>query len=102
VPPGPPFFRFSDAHESERALLGAGFVEPRIEEVRQTLHLRAPETPFDVLMRGGVRVGAILRAQSPEALALIQKTVAAEAASYTNNGEVQVPMPCVLASARKP
>jgi SAM-dependent methyltransferase len=102
LPPGPPFFRFSDSHESERALLDAGFVEPRIAEVSQTLRIRAPETPFDVLMRGGVRVAAILKAQSPEALASIQKAVSDDAASYTNNGEVQVPMPCVLASARKP
>ena len=102
LPPGPPFFRFSDSDEAERELREAGFVEPRIEEVSQTLHLRAPETPFDVLMRGGVRVAAILRAQSPEALAAIQKTVSDAVASYTNNGEVQIPMPCVLASARKP
>jgi hypothetical protein len=26
LPPGPPFFRFSDLRESERALLDAGFV----------------------------------------------------------------------------
>ncbi|MCP3713414.1 class I SAM-dependent methyltransferase [Paraburkholderia sp. CNPSo 3274] len=102
LPPGPPFFRFSDSHESERALLEAGFVEPCIKVVSQTLRLRAPETPFDVLMRGGVRVAAILRAQSPQALAAIQKAVADDVASYTTNGEVQVPMPCVLASARKP
>ncbi|WNC94427.1 class I SAM-dependent methyltransferase [Paraburkholderia sp. FT54] len=102
VPPGPPFFRFSDSHESERALLDAGFVEPRTTEVGQTLRIRAPETPFDVLMRGGVRVAAILKAQSPEALASIQKAVSDDAASYTENGEVQVPMPCVLAFARKP
>lgn len=102
LPPGPPFFRFSDAHESERALLAAGFVEPRIDEVAQTLRIPAPQTPFDVLMRGGVRVAAILKAQSPEALLAIQKAVSDEAASYRDNGEVTVPMPCVLASARKP
>ena len=102
VPPGPPFFRFSDSAESERALLDAGFVEPRVNEVSQTLRIRAPETPFDVLMRGGVRVAAILKAQSAEALALIQKAVADDAAPYLNNGELQLPMPCVLASARRP
>jgi hypothetical protein len=102
LPSGPPFFRFSDSHESERALLDAGFVEPRIEEISQTLRIRAPETPFDVLMRGGVRIAAILKAQSPEALASIQKAVSDDAAPYTDNGEIRVLMPCVLASTRKP
>jgi SAM-dependent methyltransferase len=102
LPPGPPFFRFSDLNESERALLDAGFIEPRVKEVEQTLRIHAPETPFDVLMCGGVRVAAILKAQSPEALASIRKAVADDSASYANSGELQVPMPCVLASARKP
>ena len=102
LPEGPPFFRFSDARESERALLDAGFVEPRVREVSQTLRIRAPDTPFDLLLRGGVRVAAILKAQSPEALALIQRAVAEASAAYRTEGEIQVPMPCVLACARKP
>jgi len=28
LPPGPPFFRFSDREESRRVLLDAGFVQP--------------------------------------------------------------------------
>lgn len=102
LPPGPPFFRFSDWHESERALSDAGFDEPYVQEIRQTLCIRMPETPFDMLMRGGVRIAAILKAQSPEALALIQKPVFEDAAAYQSNGEIRVPMPCVLACARKP
>jgi SAM-dependent methyltransferase len=102
LPPGPSFFRFSDWHECECALLDAGFDEPRVQEVSQTLRIRAPETPFHVLMRGGVRVAAILKAQTAEALALIEKSVSESAALYQSNGEARVPMPCVLASARKP
>ncbi|MBC8748564.1 MULTISPECIES: class I SAM-dependent methyltransferase [Paraburkholderia] len=101
LPPGPLFFRFSDWHESERALLDAGFDEPHVREVSQTLRIRAPETPFHMLMRGGVRIAAILKAQSPEALVLIEKSVSEDAAAYQNDGVVQVPMPCVLASATK-
>jgi SAM-dependent methyltransferase len=102
LPPGPPFFRFSDLHECERVLVAAGFDEPHVQEISQTLRIRMPETPFDLLMRGGVRIAAILKAQSPEALALIQKSVSEDAAAYQSDGEVRVPMPCVLASARKP
>ncbi|MGF6935666.1 SAM-dependent methyltransferase [Paraburkholderia sp. UCT70] len=102
LPEGPPFFRFSDRHECERVLSGEGFEEPNVQEVAQTWHIRAPETPFHALMRGGVRIAAILRAQSPEALALIEKAVSQSATAYQGDGEVRVPMPCVLASARKP
>ena len=102
LPPGPPIFRFSDARESERVLLNAGFVEPRIEEVSQTLRIRTPETPLDLLMRGAVRVAAIMAAQSSEARASIQKAVSDATAAYTKDGDVQIPMPCVLVSARKP
>lgn len=101
LPEGPPFFRFSDWAECERVLLEAGFVQPTVQEVNQTWSIRAPETPFHALMRGGVRVAATLKAQTPEALALIEKTVSESAAAYEVDGEVRVPMPAVLASARR-
>ena len=72
LPQAPPFFRFSDWRECERVLREAGFVEPKVEDVvAQIWRIRAPETPFHALMRGGVRVAAILKAQTPEALALL-------------------------------
>jgi SAM-dependent methyltransferase len=102
LPPGPPFFRFSDLEESRRALLNAGFVQPDVRDVDQTLVLRAPETPFHALMRGGVRVAAMLNAQTPSALELIERAVARDAETYRNDaGELLIPMPCVLASALK-
>ncbi|MGF6916727.1 class I SAM-dependent methyltransferase [Paraburkholderia sp. 40] len=101
LPQAPPFFRFSDWRECERVLLEACFVEPKVEDVAQIWRIRAPETPFHALMRGGVRVAAILKAQTPEALALIEEAVSESAAEYRVDGEVRVPMPAVLASARK-
>jgi ubiquinone/menaquinone biosynthesis C-methylase UbiE len=102
VPPGPPFFRLSDWEESRRALLESGFVQPNLQAVDLTLVLRAPDTPFHALMRGGVRVAALLNAQTPAALALIEQAVAHDAEAYRNDvGELRLPMPCVLASALK-
>ncbi|RQS70522.1 methyltransferase domain-containing protein [Burkholderia sp. Bp8963] len=102
LPPGPPFFRFSDPDESARALLDAGFVEPQVQEIEQTLMLRAPETPFHMLMRGGVRMAAVLNAQTPDALAQIESAVARDTEPYRNDaGELCVPMPCIVASALK-
>jgi len=102
VPPGPPLFRFSDWGESRRALLEAGFVQQEVREVDQTLVLRAPDTPFHALMCGGVRVAAMLHAQTPAALALIERAVAHDAEAYRSDaGELRIPMCCVLASALK-
>jgi ubiquinone/menaquinone biosynthesis C-methylase UbiE len=102
VPPGPPFFRFSDWGESRRALVEAGFVQPEVLEVDQTLVLRAPDTPFHALMRGGVRFAALLHGQTPAALALIEEAVAQDAETYRSDaGELRIPMCCVLASALK-
>ena len=96
------FFRFSDWEESRRALLDAGFVQPDVREVEQTLVLRAPDTPFHAVMRGGVRLAAMLNAQTPAALAFIEQAVAHDAQAYrTDAGELRIPMPCVLASALK-
>ncbi len=101
IPPGPPFFRFSDVEESSRALCEAGFSDPEVREVSQTWHIPSPDTPFGLLMRGTVRAAAILNAQTPDALAKIEETVAETAAPYREGGELRVPMPCVLASATK-
>ncbi|WP_322022998.1 class I SAM-dependent methyltransferase [Burkholderia sp. BCC1977] len=101
LPAAPPFFRFSDRDECERALLEAGFADPEVLDVDQTWHIRAPETPFHALMRGGVRVAAILKAQTPHALAAIEEAVSKSVTKYLVDGDVLVPMPAVLASARK-
>jgi ubiquinone/menaquinone biosynthesis C-methylase UbiE len=102
LPPGPPFFKFSDSHASRQALLNAGFVRPEVQEVNLTLVLHAPDAFFDVLMRGGVRVAALLKAQQQDELALIERAIAQEAEKYRDgNGELRIPMACVLASAIK-
>ncbi|KXV03908.1 methyltransferase type 11 [Caballeronia megalochromosomata] len=102
MPPGPPFFRFSDADECVRVLTEAGFTHARADEVEQTWHLVLPETPLDGLMHGGVRVAALLRAQSKSALALIEQEVRTRVKAYSRHGELLIPMPCMLASAIKP
>jgi ubiquinone/menaquinone biosynthesis C-methylase UbiE len=102
LPPSPPFFRFSDPDECVRVLAQAGFADARVDEIEQTWHLVLPETPFDGLMHGGVRMAALLRAQSKSALASIEQEVKARAKAYSQHGELLVPMPCVLASATRP
>ena len=73
LPAGPPFFRFSDPDESKSVLTGAGFADPQVIEVEQTWHIVPPETPFHSLLRGGVRMSALLNAQEPPALLKIEQ-----------------------------
>lgn len=99
APSGPPFFRFSDPGECERALVAAGFTAVAVVEVPMIWHLPAPSALFDAMAEGSVRTGASLNAQPPEARAAIRRAVEAEAARFARDGHVELPMPCVLASA---
>jgi SAM-dependent methyltransferase len=101
LPEGPPFFRFSDPAECERALRAAGFAEPRVTRAPQSWRLLRDDELFDVVLNGTVRTAALLRAQRPEALERIRRAVTSEAAAYRRDGRIELAMPAVLASARQ-
>ncbi len=101
LPPGPPFFRFSDPDEARRALLAAGFRGPRVEGVPMTWRVPSPEALFEAMAQATVRTRGLLRAQEPAALDRIRRAVCAAAEGYSRDGAVALPMPCVLASAAK-
>jgi len=102
LPPGPPFFRFSDRAESEAALKASGFAEIAFTLLPMIWELPTPEHLFKAFLTGTPRTGGLLRAQSPADLAAIEKAVSGEAGTYVQGGTVRVPMACVLAAARKP
>ncbi|HKY90844.1 MAG TPA: hypothetical protein VJM11_07380, partial [Nevskiaceae bacterium] len=54
---------------------------------------------FDSMLAGTVRTAALLKAQTPEALAAIRAAMAAEVEGFAANGGYALPMPSVLASA---
>ena len=102
LPPGPPFFRFSDGEECGRVLAEAGFVAPVITQVPQVWALPAPQALFDAVYEAGVRTRAILRAQTADALEAIRGAICDDAKAFERDGVTQIPMPAVLASAAKP
>ena len=102
LPEGPPFFRFSDAAGAQQTLESIGFVAVRVEELPLAWRLASADAVFDALSRGGVRTAAVLRAQTPAALAAIRAAVRNGVEAYARDGEFVVPMPAVLASGRKP
>ena len=94
IPAGPPFFRFSDPEECRRALTQAGFGKSDVKTVPQTWRLGSGEQLWDFMLGSTVRTGALLRAQTPQALEAIR-------AEVIGSSENELPMPAVLASARK-
>lgn len=101
LPPGPPFFRFSEHAEARHVLLECGFVSPQVLDVPQTWHVPSIDALFDALLRGTVRTAGLLRAQTPETLALIREAVTEASAPYRHVDGYALPMPAVVASALK-
>jgi hypothetical protein len=102
LPQGPPFFRFSDQAECDRTLREAGFFDVKVTHVPQVWRFNAPDELLKAFYNGGVRIKAILRAQSSEALEAIRMAVREAARKFTRNSFIEIPMPAVLASALKP
>jgi len=101
LPPGPPFFRFSDPAESYRVLLGLGFKSPEVTIVRQVWRLGSVEALFEVMRGGTVRTAGLLRVQTPAAQEAIRVDIRDAVRRYQRNGGVELPMPAVLSSAIK-
>jgi SAM-dependent methyltransferase len=101
LPEGPPFFRFSDADESRRVLEHAGFSHVDVRVVPLTWTLASADGVYDALSRGGVRTAAVLRAQTPEALAAIRSAIRRSAERYRQGDRFVLPMPAVLAAGTR-
>ncbi len=97
IPPGPPFFRFSDPEESKHALEAAGFVNAAVTQVPQLWRLPSADALFDVMYNGSVRNAALLRAQKPEIVEAIRR----EIRQAVVNAGYELPMPAVLSSAER-
>jgi ubiquinone/menaquinone biosynthesis C-methylase UbiE len=102
LPPGPPFFRFSDAGECDKVLKVAGFRKVDVRKVPQVWRFSASGMLFEAFLAGTVRTQALLHAQSAPALAAIRDAVGKVAGEYENHGTVEIPMPAVLAAGAKP
>lgn len=102
LPPGPPLFRFSNVAECSKTIAAAGFVEVNMTEVPQVWRFPSAAAFFDGIGASTVRTAALLRVQTPENLAKIRAVVESETRHYSlANGTIELPMPALLASARK-
>lgn len=104
LPPGPPFFKYSDASEGEAILLGAGLSRVRTVKLPLAWHFSSPEELFEAFLCGTARTGGVLRAQPKENLARIKHAVlmaAREQFGRAEDGGLEIPMPCMLYTAIK-
>jgi hypothetical protein len=102
LPPGPPFFRFSEPAEARRVLLELGFQAPETRIVPQVWRLPSGDALFDIMRDGTVRTAGLLRAQTAEALEAIRAEIREAVARYRRDGAIELPMPAVLSSAVRP
>lgn len=102
LPPGPPFFRFSDPAESIRVMESSGFRNVAITQLPLNWKLDSPADVFEAFYQGSARTGGLLRAQSPSTLAKIRVAMENAAASYRQQDHLEIPMPALVVCGRKP
>ena len=102
LPPGPPFFRFSDPEESRRTLIDAGFVNAQTLHVPQIWKLQSGEEILATFRTAAVRTAALLNAQTPTVLSKIKEDVITASEAHRRGTTILLPMPSVLTSALKP
>lgn len=102
IPVGPPFFRFADPEECERTLRGAGFRDPSVVKLPLVWRFDRADDLFDAIANGGVRIRAVLRAQSRDAFDAIRAAVRQTVEKSRGEGSIELPMPAVLASGVRP
>jgi ubiquinone/menaquinone biosynthesis C-methylase UbiE len=102
LPPAPPFNRFGDPAELERALRAAGFRDARVDVHEMQHDLPSPETVLTMIQRSGIRSAMVFDMQTPEAKKRIERGLVEAAAKLKRGNVVRVLFPALLASASKP
>lgn len=99
LPPGPPAYELLEDTASK--LAAAGFAETELRDL--PLVWRSPSTQgvLDAVYKGGVRTAMVLRAQTEERRARIERAILDGAERHRVDGQVELAMPAVLVTARK-
>ena len=101
LPQGPNFFLFSDPAESTKRLIAAGFDSVSVTTQPQIWRFSSMDEAFEALLNGSVRGAATLKGQGAQALEKIKAMISEIFSDYKKGEYFEVPMPVVLASAKK-
>jgi ubiquinone/menaquinone biosynthesis C-methylase UbiE len=102
LPDGPPFFRFSDPGGNARSLKAVGFENVKTVVVPQIWKLKTGVELYLTMRRAAVRTAALLKMQTPDALAKIERAITERAEAFRIRDGIELPMPAILTSATKP
>jgi SAM-dependent methyltransferase len=102
IPPGPPFFRFSEEAEFVRLLDEAGLSDVAVRTVAFTHRVASGDELWDGLMGGTVRIRALVLAQPQDVQARIRAAFDRLVRPYATNGGLELPVSVKLASGRRP
>ena len=102
LPPGPPFFHFSDPEVSVRALERAGFRDIVFRDLPLVYEGPSPEDFLDWFEKSTVRMSALYRLQTSDVQARIRDALLAGARCYATQDAVRIPCPAIMFSGRKP
>ena len=95
------YFRFADHGTCHQVLSKAGFVRSTVSEVSQVWSPGSEAAAFDYLY-GGIIVGRELREKGPAARDALCRSVMKDLAALREGRQLEIPMPVVLASGKKP
>jgi len=102
LPHGPDFFQFSVPGKLSEVLTQVGFLQVEVRAVSQLWEMERSSDLIDAMLRGAVRIRALLNAQELKTLAAIKAAVAEGMDHLFRKGSrYQVPMPALVAAADK-
>ncbi|MFQ6022358.1 MAG: class I SAM-dependent methyltransferase [Acidiferrobacterales bacterium] len=100
LPSSPP--EFSDLQESKQALLAIGFADAIASKLAIMGRWSKADHVLDTLYKGMGRTKALVEAQTDEARKKIENAILEVAKRFEKDGIIEIPMPAMLACARKP
>jgi hypothetical protein len=95
-------FRLADHQECRQALTAVGFTDPHVTDFTVVWHPKTASQLFELAEKCTMRVRLLLAQQTAETQAAIAAAFVQGAQQFNNSGQLAVPWPAVLATARKP
>ena len=96
LPPAPPFFRFGDTAESEKALTAAGFTDAKTEVLPLVWDASQPSDALDLIYKSVVRMPMILNAQPEPARERIHEAILAGAEERRDGSSIRFAFPAAM------
>lgn len=101
LPEGPDFYKFSDPHTAKEILTTIGFKTIEAAQIEFIWTLASYEELFQTFYKGGIRIGGILRAQSPEAIPKMIENLKQKTKAFQKKGKLEIPTSVMLFKAEK-